>query len=297
MQHASQPGAMMHARMSIDDAGAFVENHGEAVSIAAVNGPRSLTFAGDAAALAKAKAVLAARGVMTRMLQSGRAFHSEVMRPAARELFAHLQGLTPSAPKCRIISTLTATDAPLMDAGYWASQAVSPVRFMEACIALLDARHSVFVEIGSHPVLLSGLYETAESRGELASVRAAPSMSRGSERRAFCEALATVYRAGVGVDWSKRFRGSARVLDAPRYAWDHVSCSMVPDEADGAAMSEVELTAWLRQHIALSQPVSAHTATLRELGVDLPRSVRRDAGPTASGSILSAEAWAAMSRS
>src|SRR5262249_52392611 len=90
-------------------------------SLAAINGPRSVTLAGSAGALSAVAEQLAAAGVFHRPLAVEVAYHSHQMEPLEVELRRSLRGLRPSAPRTPLYSTVTGArvDAAVHDAAYW----------------------------------------------------------------------------------------------------------------------------------------------------------------------------------
>ncbi|KAL8923354.1 MAG: hypothetical protein Q9208_004624 [Pyrenodesmia sp. 3 TL-2023] len=82
------PGAMMAAGLGQDEAGAEIIQLGldNAVKVACVNSPESVTFSGDEENIDTFQAELAPRGILARKLNTnGRAYHSHHMLPLGAE--------------------------------------------------------------------------------------------------------------------------------------------------------------------------------------------------------------------
>ena len=96
------------------------------------------------------------------------AFHTEQMTPHADELAGLLNGLRPATAKVPIVSTVTGRTASSTDfgAGYWSRNVRQPVLFAPAIAALAEGGHSVFLEIGPHPVLGSSIEQCLEGKGD-----------------------------------------------------------------------------------------------------------------------------------
>jgi acyl transferase domain-containing protein len=84
MDRASSKGAMLAAGISQETAFSLAEPHGDAVSVAAVNGPASVTFAGQKHVLKKIEATLNEQEKFNRFLNVDYAFHSAFMDPVRR---------------------------------------------------------------------------------------------------------------------------------------------------------------------------------------------------------------------
>ncbi|MDQ2659526.1 MAG: type I polyketide synthase, partial [Verrucomicrobiota bacterium] len=100
-------GSMLAVGMNAEKARAVIARHDSAVSIAAFNGPRSLTLAGLKSSLERIAAELEADGIFARFLQVASPFHHEMMQPAADAIEAALADLTPHAETVPFFSTVT----------------------------------------------------------------------------------------------------------------------------------------------------------------------------------------------
>ncbi len=97
MQAATGNGRMLAVGLTEADATALQHEIGAALSLAAVNGPRSTVLAGTAAAVDTAIAALDARAVQHRTLPVEYAFHSAQMAPFATDLVSAI-GVVQSYP-------------------------------------------------------------------------------------------------------------------------------------------------------------------------------------------------------
>ncbi|HEX2132867.1 MAG TPA: type I polyketide synthase, partial [Actinophytocola sp.] len=188
------------------------------VSVAAVNGPRSVVVAGGTESVHRLEKVLSEAGVM-RWQVSGVNFvgHSSAVEVVEQSLLEALAGLRPRASRVPFYSTVTGgvVDTTTLDAGYWYRNLRDTVRYHTATRALIDDGHSVFVEVSAHPVLAMG---TAETDGDVAVV-ATLHRDDGGTRRVL-SALAEAFVAGVDVDWRAVSEPGGH-LDLPTYAFQH----------------------------------------------------------------------------
>ena len=212
-------GTMLAIGMSADEARAVIARHDRTVSIAAFNGPRSLTLSGLKTSLEVIAAELESRGIFARFLQSSYPFHHAMMQPAADALKAALADLSPQAETVPFFSTVSGQRiaGESCDAGHWARGAREPVEFASAITAVSEFGVDAWLEIGAHPALVRSIQEClAEDRSKapiLASVR------REREHESLLETAMDLHLAGVVLDFTA-LTPSRRHLDLPAYTWD-----------------------------------------------------------------------------
>jgi len=243
MQRAAGSGGMLAVGMAAMEAGAFLDGHPE-VSLATVNGPRSVVLAGPAPALATAADALRAQGIGPVLLPVDYAFHTPLMRPYAEELEAAIAGLRPGGHTVRFLSTAVAGDEPPpLDAAYWGRNVREPVLLWPAVDTLLagrderDERAVAFVEIGAHPVLGRPLREALTCRGRTGVV--VGSLARGTrERTALARHRARLHVVGVRVDWPAVYGAAVSPVPLPPPRWAderHWLSGVVRGSQSGAA--------------------------------------------------------------
>ncbi|MGW3963733.1 beta-ketoacyl synthase N-terminal-like domain-containing protein [Amycolatopsis sp. NPDC005003] len=175
---------------------------GEAVALAAVNGPRSVVLSGETAAT-KALAERFGGGTLLRV---SHAFHSPLLEPMLDEFHEVAAGLTHRRPALPLVSCVTGALVEDIGPGHWRRHARSTVRFADALATAAAPGPAAGLEIGPAPVL-----------GRLAAdvLPVAPATMSGSGVLA---AAGAVHTAGVRVDWPAVFDGSgARVTPLPTY--------------------------------------------------------------------------------
>ncbi|SFW32663.1 type I polyketide synthase [Nitrosovibrio sp. Nv17] len=190
------------------------------VSVAAVNGPATVTLAGAADALEAISAHLTGLGEFNRFLQVEVAYHSPFMDPLKPEIRRVLADLRPALPGLPLYSTVTGdrVEAIAYDAEYWCDNVREPVHFARAMASLLRDGHRVFLEIGPHPVLSSAIGECCRERG--VEPRAFASLRRGQpERHTFGLALGGLYTAGCRIAWQRLYAARAAYRKLPTYPW------------------------------------------------------------------------------
>ncbi|ADI05104.1 modular polyketide synthase [Streptomyces bingchenggensis BCW-1] len=215
-------GAMVSLQATEDEVTPYL---GERVSIAAVNGPRSVVISGEEAPVLDIATRFAEEGRKTRRLRVSHAFHSVLMDGMVAEFGRVARGLSYGAPAMPLVSGLTGepVTAELVCAPeYWVRQVREAVRFADG-VRWLDGRGvSAYLEIGPDGVLSAMAQESLPEQSPTATVVASALRKGAEEERAVVTALARLYAHGVEVDWSAFFAGTgARRIDLPTYAFQH----------------------------------------------------------------------------
>ncbi|MEU1554992.1 type I polyketide synthase [Streptomyces scabiei] len=226
MQAARSDGAMIAIQADPDEVAESIAGHGGAVSLAAVNGPRSVVVAGDEPSVTRIARQWRERGSRTRRLQVSHAFHSPHMDGILDEFREVARSLTFHPPTIPVVSTVTGEVAGpelLCSPGYWADQIRATVRFHDAVRSLRALGAGLFVEVGPDAVL-TGMareaFDENEDDGSVTSV--ALSRAGRPEADTYTDALAHLHAAGGKVDLTAFFPG-ATPIDLPTYAFrgDH----------------------------------------------------------------------------
>ncbi len=182
----------------------------DGVSVAAVNGPRSVVVSGDEAAVTE----VAGHFERTTRLKVSHAFHSPLMEPMLDEFRRVASGLTYREPVLPVVSNVTGTLADpgdLCDPEYWVRHVRETVRHHDGIQALEEQGVRTFLEVGPQAVL-AGL-----GGGEDAVFLATQRRDR-SETSQLLTALGDLHTRGVTVDWEAFFAGrGARAVDLPTY--------------------------------------------------------------------------------
>uniref|UniRef100_UPI0010415E26 type I polyketide synthase n=1 Tax=Candidatus Protofrankia californiensis TaxID=1839754 RepID=UPI0010415E26 len=215
-------GGMASVALPADGVLARLERADGALSLAAVNGPRSTVVAGTPQALADLVAGYQEQGVRARLVPVDYASHSAQVDGIRDRVLAALAGITPRAGSVPLLSSVTAdwADGGTLDASYWFTNLRRTVRFEEATRALLGSGHDVFVEVSPHPVLVGGINETVDAAGR-AGVGVLGTLRRddGGPAR-LLTALAEAHVHGLPVDWTDVLTGAdPYAVDLPTYAF------------------------------------------------------------------------------
>ncbi|MGO4632846.1 type I polyketide synthase [Streptomyces sp. 2RAF24] len=226
-------GGLLSVAASARDVRALMAELGAtqgSLSVAVLNGPRSVVVSGPPADLDALHARCEAAGVRARRLSVDYAAHSPEVEAVREELSAALAPVVPREARLPVYSA--ATGAPVepagQDAAFWYRSLREPVRFEEATRSMLEDGFDLFVECSPHPVLTQALYETAEDAG--ADIAVVGSLHRDDAGpRRFAGAVAEVVAAGARLD-ADRYFGPARRVELPTYAFQRTRLWLPGDD-------------------------------------------------------------------
>ncbi|WP_246264252.1 type I polyketide synthase [Acrocarpospora pleiomorpha] len=225
MQALPEGGAMYAVATSEDE----VAQLPPGVSVAAVNGPRSVVISGTEEAVVALAERLRTQGRKTRRLQVSHAFHSSLMDPMLDEFRAVAESLTYHPPEIPIVSDLTgrlATTDELCSPEYWVRHIRGTVRFLDGMRTLQDEGVNTFLELGPETTLT---VMAADCLTETADAAVIPVLRRDD----VLGAVAALHVRGHGPDWSAWYAGSgARRVDLPTYAFQRKRFWLMPDAVE-----------------------------------------------------------------
>ncbi|HEV2636977.1 MAG TPA: SDR family NAD(P)-dependent oxidoreductase [Actinocrinis sp.] len=215
-------GSMLFAAIPADAVAEHLEPWADRVSVAAVNGPGSVTVSGDPAALEELGEHLSEAGFMSWNLPGvDFAGHSPQVEGLRDELDRAFGKAAPGSSAVAFYSTVTGgrLDTAALDAGYWYRNLREPVEFAAAVDSLLRDQHTVFVEVSPNPLLSMWLRQAVESADPAGCVTGTLVEADGGLRR-FLLSLGALQTSGVEIDWDAVFCGTgARQADLPTYAF------------------------------------------------------------------------------
>lgn len=201
MQELPLNGGMLAVLASEDSLRDVLRPYVREVSIAAINGPRSVVLSGLSSSLDRIAGALDKRGIRSKRLSVSHAFHSPLMVPMQAEFERRVSLAQLARPSIPIVSNLSGARAgdEITRAQYWVDHVREPVRFSEAIATLVREGYRTFVEIGPQPTLLT-MGQQCSSREEsmlwLSSLR-----KDTDDWSGLLQSLAALYVHGAAVDW------------------------------------------------------------------------------------------------
>jgi acyl transferase domain-containing protein/NADPH:quinone reductase-like Zn-dependent oxidoreductase/NAD(P)-dependent dehydrogenase (short-subunit alcohol dehydrogenase family)/SAM-dependent methyltransferase/acyl carrier protein len=212
-------GTMLAVGLAEEETRAMIAPYRTSVTIAAFNGPRSLTLSGPRLSLEALAGELERRDVFARFVRVDHPFHHSLMRPASEALEAMLADLSPRQENVPFFSTVTGQrhSGEECTAAHWGRGVRQPVLFASAVNALADFGVDVWLEISVHPALLVSIQECLSARGDTSPVLATGRRER--EHESVLETAMDLHRASVALDFAA-MAPSRRRLSLPAYAWD-----------------------------------------------------------------------------
>jgi acyl transferase domain-containing protein/acyl carrier protein len=217
MQALPSGGAMVSALATEEQVEAAIRPHQETVSIAAINGPRSIVFSGEGRAVQEIAERLESQDIKTRSLSVSHAFHSPLMEPMLEEFEKIARTVSFAPPRIDMVSNLTSglVHAEVQFAEYWRRHVRQSVNFAASMEYLHRQEIEVFLEIGPQPTLLGmGRRCLPDDVGLWL-----PSLRKGREDWGqLLHSLGSLYVQGAAIDWSGFHRDEpSRKVALPTY--------------------------------------------------------------------------------
>ncbi|MCP3102831.1 type I polyketide synthase [Myxococcus sp. K15C18031901] len=187
------------------------------LSLAALNGPRSVVISGRQGALSDCLGELSRLGKRATPLRVSHAFHSSLMEPILEEFGVAASKVRLKAPTIPLISNVSGREAgpEIQEPRYWVEHLRRPVMFARSLESLRRAGVTGFLEVGPRPTLIAmgqGCIPVDGTRwwGSLRPER--------SDWEQLLEGLSSLYVAGVPVNWRGLDAGrERRKLSLPSY--------------------------------------------------------------------------------
>ncbi|WP_280398462.1 type I polyketide synthase [Nocardia carnea] len=236
MQSLPPGGAMVSVAAGLDTVTGPVAEFGDALSVAAINGPRSIVLSGDSAAITALIGKLESDGITATRLRVGHAFHSVLMEPILDDFAQVCRGLTYRAGAIPVISALTGALADPVELGtpeYWVAHLREPVRYLDAVRWAHDTHEALcFVEVGPGTALSTMAAGGAPEDHAVPVGIAALARPGDVGAFAFAAGMATAFAGGAAVEPAAMFAGTgARRIELPTYAFQRDRYWLDPDAA------------------------------------------------------------------
>lgn len=212
---------------------------GEGCDLAAVNGESLCVLAGPVVAVERVEAALAARQQLPRRLHVAIASHSSLVEPIVAELERAVAAVPRQAPRLPFVSNvsgrlITAEEA--VDPAYWGRHLRSTVRFADGLATVFATPGRVLMEVGPGETLagLARPHPGSRSAAAILASQAHPQQHARNEQQ-LANAVATLWCAGVAVDWAALHAEKRRRVPLPTYPFQRRRYWVEPPEAGSAA--------------------------------------------------------------
>ncbi|MET9128186.1 type I polyketide synthase, partial [Streptomyces sp. NPDC004528] len=216
MQELPSGGAMFALEAAEDEVLPLLT---EGVSVAAVNGPRSVVVSGAEAAASAVAQQIAALGRRTSRLRVSHAFHSPLMEPMLAEFRTVAESVTYGQPSLAVVSNLTGQAAEAGELGspeYWVRHVREAVRFADGISWLAANGVTRFVELGPDGTLTALAQSTLPDSQDTLFV---PTLRKErDEAETLTSAVSLLHVHGRTPEWTSLLPGAGHV-DLPTYAF------------------------------------------------------------------------------
>ena len=241
IQALPRGGAMASLEASEEEVRPLLVRRRNEVSIAAVNGPRSVVISGDEVGVAEIADTWTSKGRKTKRLRANHPFHSPHMDPVQEEFGRVARGLTFGVPRIPVVSSVTGQSVgadELRQPQYWMRHVRDEVRFLDQVRWLEGHGVNRYLELGPDG-LLSGMGPACLG-GDKPEAAFVPAMrGRRPEPEELIAALGEMHVRGVNVDWKAVLAGHrGERVDLPTYAFQrrrYLLDSRIPEQDEARA--------------------------------------------------------------
>ncbi|BBB61816.1 hypothetical protein UNDKW_3543 [Undibacterium sp. KW1] len=233
---------------------------GTDISIAAVNGPQSVTISGARDQLDILSQKLIADGIRVRSLRVKTAFHSALLEPMLAEFEQALQDLEWQPLQVAVTSNLTGELLPVghvYDTAYWLKHTREAVRFADNIAALSKTGIDTALELGAMPVL-SGMLDDVASADAI-NIRSLPCLDATQDDRvAFLKTVAHLHVLGSKLQFAdKKNTAAGDALPLYPFAKDVFPLRLGLNSFSGGSAAVPS-----SKSIEISKPLAASTRTI-----------------------------------
>jgi acyl transferase domain-containing protein/NADPH:quinone reductase-like Zn-dependent oxidoreductase/SAM-dependent methyltransferase len=241
-------GGMLAVGLSRSDVEKYIQRiectKDQAIGVACVNSPESVTISGDADPLFRLEQLLKDNDVFARKLAVENAYHSKHMELLAEDYRQSLQDIKilEGSASVTMYSSVSggAIQPSELDADYWVKNMVSPVLFDDAVRAIFTPTSGVrrrrgkaraistVLEVGPHAALLGPVRHILQGIKKAEMVECLSVLKRNENAQATAVAAAgALWSAGVDVNlehvnnFTKIAAPRLPLMNLPKYPWNH----------------------------------------------------------------------------
>lgn len=215
------------------------------VVVACINSPTNVTLSGDLQAVKQVEALLKADGIFARRLKVDTAYHSPHMRVISDQYLSSLKDIEISGGRddIKMFSTVsgTAIESTELDASYWVSNMLQPVKFSQALSNLCNHSDShkdrkkrsrkpyvdIMLEVGPHAALQGPINQILDKDDRRANVTYMTCLIRGQDACVTAlEAVGKLFQHGLPAnivnanEVQRNVSKPAILVDMPPFPWN-----------------------------------------------------------------------------
>ena len=234
LMESVDPGAMLAVSLPEKE---IIPLLGESLDLAAVNVASQSVVSGTFDEIDRFQAILEAKGVECRRVQTSHAFHSRMMDGILDEYLSVIQQIHLKSPSIPFISNVTGKwirESEAIDPAYWVKHIRKTVRFADGIEILLQNSFSVFLEIGPGKTLASFVKRHNESADKVVFSSTRHQNQNESDVHFFLQTFGQLWLHGVSVDFSGFYSGETRYrVPLPTYPFQREQyCLELPGKLD-----------------------------------------------------------------
>lgn len=195
------PGGMFSVLAEENYVANVIDLYRNQVSIAAVNGPKSVVIAGEMSSLLKIVDIFTNQGIKTYKLNVSHAFHSPLMEPVLERFLRFAESISYSSAQIPIVSNVygKVVDSNIYTPYYWVKHMRGSVKFYDSISFLSNLGCSIFLEVGPKPILINLVAACFNKNNKL--LKLLPSVFPKDELQTLLNTLAELYTLGINIDW------------------------------------------------------------------------------------------------
>ncbi len=195
------------------------------ISLAAVNSSSQCVVSGPDEVIEKLKQLLAKQSIVSTILHTSHAFHSEMMKGALEPFEKELSYIKFNEPQIPYISNETGTWITVeqaIDPKYWADHILNTVNFSQGLSELLKEENAVFVEVGAGKTLTTFAKQHNDKKNNQSFINTLRHPKEDIEdMKYFYGKIGELWCSGIDIKWQsyhdneKRFR-----IPLPTYSFE-----------------------------------------------------------------------------
>ncbi|KAL9982576.1 hypothetical protein ACROYT_G004638 [Oculina patagonica] len=218
-------GSMVAVRNSLEEVKEMCSKQ-EGIFVAAINGPRSITIAGESEGI---DFILHENPSNSKKLRVQCAFHTPHMDAIKFSFERAMCNAVQTKKPFHLPSFYSSVSGRRYNedfgTAYWWKNIRQPVQFQSAIECILnEEKPDVFLELGSSVTLLSSIRQIANNFPNDSTVTTLASCRRNKgDRVSILQALGSLYVAGKSINWENVTHNCAQWHPLPTYPWQHQS--------------------------------------------------------------------------